>query len=618
MSARSEQRGQPTTTTNPPTRTTGSLDDQAHDMTHEDIDITPGARLAPRPAGQIADLPAHDVLAQLRDLVAADEAATVIIGIDGAFIDANTAGLTLFPSVGTAEHTDCRNALGHVLDQIPQRLLVDPEGGTWRGEIDLASDVGPSAIHATTVLVRHDASSASGGYLAVMCRDVSEQHDRASELLHLLEHDPTTGLLNRTAALVRTANALRRIDEDGGFVAVFMIDVDRLRDVNDALGHEIGDRLLASTAKRLSTAVRPNDTIARVGGDEFMVLCRNVPDSTVALELADRVRRALTGRLTIRQLELDVSVSVGVSITDDEIRAANPEAGAIQLISHADTAVHAAKEAGRARTALFTAQLRSKAKVRTELAAALSKALREGELTVEYQPIFSAVSERAEAAEALIRWNHPTRGRIEAGEFVPVAEETGVIVPIGDWVLQQACAAARTWIDNGVVGQRFAVHVNVSRLQLANTTFVNRVVDLLREYRLRPRQVVLEAREATLLGEAGEVIRTVRALRRVGVRVALDNFGTGSNALSLLTDIGADVLKLDGTLALPSGSSEADTRVVRALVLLAHALNMEVVAERVTGLEQLRRLRAAGCDLVQGHLVGKPCAPDQLIVHMSL
>ncbi len=602
----------------PRTRTTGSFDDQAHDMTHEATDASTAARLVARPASPEGVLAPHDVLTQLRDLVAADESATVIIGIDGVFIDANTAGLTLFPGVGTADRADCRTGLGHVLDQIPQRLLVDPEGGIWRGEIDLAPDVGPSAIHATTVLVRHDASSPSGGYVAVLCRDVSEERDRASGLLHLLEHDPTTGLLNRTAALERTANALRRIEDDGGSVAVFMIDVDRLRDVNDALGHEIGDRLLASTAKRLSTAVRPNDTIARVGGDEFMVLCRNVPDSAVAMELADRVRRALTGRLTIRQLELDVSVSVGVSITDDEIRAANPEAGAIQLISHADTAVHAAKEAGRARTALFTAQLRSKAKVRTELAAALSKALREGELTVEYQPIFSAVSERAEAAEALIRWNHPTRGRIEAAEFVPVAEETGVIVPIGDWVLQQACAAARNWIDNGVVGQRFAVHVNVSRPQLANTTFVNRVVDLLREYRLRPRQLVLEAREATLLGEADEVIRTVRALRRVGVRVALDNFGTGSNALSLLTDVGADVLKLDGSLALPSGSSEADTRVVRALVLLAHALNMEVVAERVTGLEQLRRLRAAGCDLVQGHLVGKPCAPDQLIVHMSL
>jgi EAL domain-containing protein (putative c-di-GMP-specific phosphodiesterase class I) len=309
---------------------------------------------------------------------------------------------------------------------------------------------------------------------------------------------------------------------------------------------------------------------------------------------------------------------VGVSISDNDLRSAPPDEGAIQMVSFADTAVHAAKAAGRAGTAMFTNQLRSNARVRTELAAALSKALREGELTVEYQPIFSAVSERAEAAEALVRWNHPTRGRVEAGEFIPVAEETGVIVPIGDWVLQQACAATRKWIDDGVVGQRFAVHVNVSRLQLSSSAFVNRVVDLLRDYRLRPRQIVLEAREATLLGDSGEVVRSVRALRRVGVRVALDNFGTGSNALSLLTDVGADVLKLDGGLALPSGASDADTRVVRALVLLAHALNMEVVAERVTGLEQLRRLRAAGCDLVQGHLLGKPCAPDALVVHTDL
>ena len=228
------------------------------------------------------------------------------------------------------------------------------------------------------------------------------------------------------------------------------------------------------------------------------------------------------------------------------------------------------------------------------------------------------MSERAEAAEALVRWNHPTKGRIEAADFIPVAEETGVIVPIGDWVLQQACEAARRWIDNSVVSQRFAVHVNVSRLQLSNSAFVNRVVELLREYRLRPRQIVLEAREATLLGDNADIVRSVRALRRVGVRVALDNFGTGSNALSLLTDVGADVLKLDGSLALPSGSSEADTRVVRALVLLAHALNMEVVAERVTGLEQLRRLRAAGCDLVQGNLVGKPCPPEAFAVHMDL
>ena len=586
-------------------------------MTHDDTATAPAGTAGvpsttpPAPAG---------ALDALRSVLAAGEFATAIVGLDGSIVEFNELADALFPPRQLpGERADGRDRLRHVLDQIPQQLLADPEGGVWRGEIDFAAAGAPTVLQSTTVLVRHDPALPTGGFLGVVCHDVTDERRRTDELVHLLEHDATTGLLNRHAALERTAAAIHAAAGGAGHVAILLIDVDRLRDVNDALGHDIGDRLLASTAKRLATAVRPDDVVARLGGDEFLVLCHDVPDATVAMELADRVRRSLTGRLTIRQVELDVSVSVGVGITDDAALALPAEQAAIQLVSHADTAAHAAKQAGRARTALFTSQLQHRARTRTELAAALSRALRNGELHVEYQPIFSAVSERAEAAEALVRWNHPTRGRVEAGEFIPVAEETGVIVPIGDWVLQQACAAARGWIDQGIVGQRFAVHVNVSRLQLSNASFVNRVVDLLREYRLRPRQIVLEAREATLLGgDAEEVVRSVRALRRVGVRVALDNFGTGSNALSLLTDIGADVLKLDGSLALPSGASEADTRVVRALVLLAHALNMEVVAERVTGLEQLRRLRAAGCDLVQGHLVGRPCAPDELIVHMDI
>ena len=557
---------------------------------------------------------------RLRHLVDAAGIATIFTTIRGDFLHANEAGAELFRSQAVpGGRLDGRESLRTVLDQIPQRLLTDPEGGVWHGDVDVSAHGTADSVQATTVLIHHDPTSPDGGFIAIMCQDVTDERLRQQSLLQLLEHDTVTGLLNRSAAIERLADALRRINEDGGEVAVLLVDIDRLRDVNDALGHEIGDRLLASTAKRLSTAIRPNDVVARLGGDQFVVICHAVPDSAVAMDLADRVRRALTGRLTIRQLELDVSVSVGVGITDATLRVLEPDVAAIRLITRADTAVHAAKQAGRARCARFTDQLQNAAKIRTELAAALSKALREGELHVEYQPIFSAVSEHAEGAEALVRWSHPVRGRIEASEFIPVAEETGVIVPIGDWVLQQACIATRTWIDNGIVGQRFAVHVNVSRLQLANTSFVNRVVDLLREHRLRPRQLVLEAREATLLGnDADAVIRSVRALRRVGVRIALDNFGTGSNALSLLTEIGADVLKLDGSLALPSGASEADTRVVRALVLLAHALNMEVVAERVTGVEQLRRLRAAGCDLVQGHLVGKPTAPGQLIAHMNL
>ena len=527
-----------------------------------------------------------------------------------------------------------------MLDQLPQQLVAGPEGGIWRGDMSIGAVLGRPQTHAVTVLVQHDPTHPQGGLIGILADDVTDDRERVADLAHRLEHDDTTGLINRATAIDRVAAALER--GSSGTTAVLMIDIDRLADVNDALGHEIGDRLLASTARRLTTAVRPSDLVARMGGDAFMVLCTELDDPPAAMEARDRVRRSLTGRLTIHQLELDVSVSVGVAIeptarpvlqvpgapdAPDDAGTAPGDASvprsardrALGLISQADTAVHSAKHGGRARTAQFTEQLGSQARVRTELSAALSKALREGQLTLEYQPIFSAVSELAEAAEALLRWNHPTRGRVEAGEFIPIAEETGVIVPIGDWVLRQACQTTRQWIEDGVVGSRFAVHVNVSRLQLANPAFVNRVVDLLREFHLRPRQVVLEVREASLVDDdADEVVRSVRALRRVGVRVAIDNFGTGSYALSLMTDIGADVLKLDGSLALPNGSSETDTRVVRALVLLAHALNMEVVAERVTGLEQLRRLRAAGCDLVQGHLVGSPTPPDEFVVQMEL
>ncbi|NNE11029.1 MAG: diguanylate cyclase, partial [Ilumatobacter sp.] len=434
-------------------------------MTNEQI-ASPADRVGP-PAGPPRD--------RLRELVDAAGIATVFTDIRGEVVDANEAGAELFrtnPLPGGG--FDPRESLATVLDQLPQQLLTDPEGGVWQGEIDLSSAGVPPSVQAAAVLVRHDPGTPEGGFIAIMCRDVTEERARANDLLQLLEHDALTGLLNRTAAVDRTTNAIRRIHEDGGDVAVLLIDVDRLRDVNDALGHDVGDRLLVSTSRRLATAVRPSDVVARLGGDEFVVICHAVPDSTVAMELADRVRRALTGRLTIRQLELDVSVSVGVGITDEALRSLEPDEAANRLIARADTAVHAAKQAGRARTAIYSDQLHNKALVRTELAAALSKALREGELHIEYQPIFSAVSEKAEAAEALVRWSHPVKGRIEASEFIPVAEDTGVIVPIGDWVIQQACIATRAWIDHGVVGPRFAVHVNVSRLQLANSSFVNR------------------------------------------------------------------------------------------------------------------------------------------------
>jgi len=554
-------------------------------------------------------------LVALRELLDASEAATLVIGLDGTMIDANDAGRLLFRPPDHS-HPGGRLPLNDVIDQIPASVLTGPDGGRWQGRINLATNEEPGATYEVTVVVRHDPTSPQQGFMAVLCRDITDQVTRTEHLQQQIRHDAATGLLTRPGAIAALAASLAAGRNE---LAVLMVDIDGMSDVNDSLGHRIGDRVILAAAQRLTNAVRPDDVVARVGGDEFVVVCHGLSSPAAADELANRVCQVLMGRLTVQQIDIDLSVSIGVATLDPgTAQAVDPRScreAAEQLLSDADAALHVAKRRGRSNTALASPGLREKARERTQLASDLARGFHEEELRVEYQPIFSAITEKAVAAEALLRWDHPTRGRLEAGHFVRLAEDTGTIGPIGDWVLEQAIVAAAGWMTDGIVDDRFSVHVNASRQQLSSPTFVTRVVDLLRQNSLRPRQLVIEAREATLLGHADDAVRTVRSLRRIGVRVALDNFGTGSDALSLITDMGADLLKLDGTLALPTGSSESDTRVVRSLVMLAHALDMEVVAERVTGVEQLRRLRAAGCDYVQGHLVGMPSPPDRFRAH---
>jgi diguanylate cyclase (GGDEF)-like protein len=426
-----------------------------------------------------------------------------------------------------------------------------------------------------------------------------------------------TGLANRRQVLSILRDSIKEQRGKPGHVAALFIDVDHLKYVNDALGHQVGDRLLVSAAARLAEAVRPDDHVARIGGDEFLVVCQDMPDAVMALDLSERIRRALSGRLRVKQLDIEFSVSIGIALSDAELLSRADIDAASTLISHADTAMYEAKKAGRSRCALFTAQMSSEARERTELAAALLQAINEKQLTLEYQPVFSAVSQSAVGAEALVRWQHPTHGSMDTATFISIAEESGSINRLGEFVLRQAVTDLRRWIDQQLIADDFSLHANVSELQLASSSFVHNVLALLREYKIRPQQLVLEARETALTASNIDVQRTVRALRRVGVRVAVDNFGTGANALSVLTDVGADILKLDGSLALPTGSTEADTRLVRALVLLAHALDMHVVAERVSDTDQLHRLRAAGCDFLQGNLLAPPTPSEQFAPNTS-
>jgi diguanylate cyclase (GGDEF)-like protein len=553
----------------------------------------------------------------VRELLDADRTAVVLMNLAGEVTGANETALELLgaPSFDDlAPGTPSAAMLRSLLDHAPRHLARGVGGGTWQGDIDHIDATGEQRTFRATVAVRQDHRLPGGGFIGLTAHNVTAARIAVANLRHRATHDPLTGLANRHQIMATLATALG--DQRGrlGHVAVIFVDFDRLKYVNDALGHEIGDRLLAAASQRLADTVRPLDRVARIGGDEFLVVSNAITGNDDAMELAERVRRALTGRLRLRQLELPFSVSVGVALSDGELLLADDQLAASTLISNADTAMYEAKTAGRGRCVLFTPEMRTATRERTELGAELAQAIAQRALTIEFQPLFSAVTQRAVGAEALARWNHPTRGRIDPYEFVAIAEEAGSIGQLGEFVLDRALVELRLWVEEGRVDDQFAVHVNVSQVQLASTSFVGNVIGLLRSHGLRPDQLVLEARETALLGQNTDVDRSVRALRRRGVRVAVDNFGTGANALSVLTDVGADVLKLDGTLGLPTGASDVDDRLVRAVVLLAHALDMRVVAERVATVEQLNRLRAAGCDYVQGNLLAPAAPPRELAI----
>jgi diguanylate cyclase (GGDEF)-like protein len=560
--------------------------------------------------------PADDVVqfAQ-RALLDADGTAIVIMGFDGVVKTANHSALRLLGAKTNDALTSGGPALAmlrSLLDHAPRQLVAGDTDGTWQGDIDHVDTFGESLVLRATVAARRDETQAGGGFIGLIAHDVTRSRDEAARLRHRATHDPLTGLANRRRILSSLSHSISAQRTRPGHVAAIFVDVDRLKYVNDALGHPVGDRLLISAARRLADSVRPEDRVARIGGDEFLVVCADVPDTATAVELAERIRQALTGRLRLRQLDLDFSVSIGVAVTDDEILSMADDAAAEALIGNADTAMYEAKGSGRTRCVLFTPEMRSAARERTALGTDLGQAITAKQLTVDFQPLFSTVDRRTVGAEALVRWKHHEYGEMDPATFVHIAEESGTIGRLGEFVLEQALVETRRWLEHDIVGEDFAVHVNVSMVQLASPSFVNQVLSMLRLHELAPERLVLEARETALLGRNSDIDRTVRAFRRAGVQVAIDNFGTGANALSLLTDVGADILKLDGSLALPSGTSDADTRIVRAVVLLAHSLGMRVVAERVSTTDQLRRLRSAGCDLVQGNLLGTPGAPSQL------
>ena len=290
---------------------------------------------------------------------------------------------------------------------------------------------------------------------------------------------------------------------------------------------------------------------------------------------------------------------------------------AVELLHHADIAMYQAKRRGRSRSEMYTEVMRAESRNRKALGDDLERAMALGQLRLAYQPIVSSHSNRIVGAEALLRWDHPERGTLMPSHFLGLAEESGAIVTIGDWVIKQSCADARAWLDAGLVDRTFGVHVNVASRQLAEGTFVERVLATVRQLDLNPNQLTLDFDEDTLNDRQPGTLRTMQALRRFGVQLALDSFGTGTSSLTALRSCEADVLKLDGTVARMLGTTGDDDPIVRSIIQLAHALDMQVVAEWVSSPDQLRRLRVLGCDMVQGHLLGEPVDADHFASRAS-
>jgi diguanylate cyclase (GGDEF)-like protein/PAS domain S-box-containing protein len=432
-----------------------------------------------------------------------------------------------------------------------------------------------------------------------------DRSESEEEVRHRALHDPLTGLPNRTLFADRLAQALAHARRDRTLVAVLFCDLDQFKLVNDSLGHEAGDELLAAVAPRLTRTLRAGDTVARFGGDEFGILVEDIETERDATRAAERVAAALAAPFLLRGRELFVSATIGIAIGDGE---EPPEA----LIRDSDLAMYRSKERGRGRYEIFDEVMRARAVQHLRTETDLRRALERAEFRVHYQPVVSLATGRITTLEALVRWEHPERGLVPPGEFIGLAEDSGVIVEIGQWVLESACRQVARWHRDSPDSRPIGISVNVSARQLADPTFPDLVRRALRETDLEPACLSLEVTESALIDEEDIAAGAFDRLEGLGVGLVLDDFGTGFSSLGYLRRLPFHTLKLDRSFISTLGSGAGDEAIVGGVASIAAALGMGVVAEGVETRAQLELVRSLGCQYAQGYLFAKPVPADDV------
>lgn len=446
-------------------------------------------------------------------------------------------------------------------------------------------------------------NDASVGGLVVNLRDVTERKEAEDQLAYQAFHDTLTGLANRALFMDRLQNALARAVRREEQSAVLFLDVDRFKIVNDSLGHDAGDRLLVAVAQRLSFCLREGDTAARLGGDEFTVLLEDLRDVSEAIRIAERIAGDLTRPFEIDGREVFVTVSIGITVS----RPGHHEH--LDLLREADIAMYQAKAQGKAGYAVFDTDMGAAALRRLELETDLRHAIDRGEFEVHYQPTIELETGRLASMEALVRWRHPDRGLVAPVEFIPLSEETGLIIALGRWVLNESCRQAVVWRDR--YGERApSVSVNLSARQVQHPEIVEEVKDALARSGLAPSALTLEITETFVVEDAESNRVTIQRLKELGVRLAIDDFGSGYSSLGYLKRLPVDILKIDRAFVQTLGRDPEDTAIVEAVTKLAHTLNMLVTAEGVESVDQVVQVRNLGVDLGQGYFFARPLTAD--------
>jgi len=450
----------------------------------------------------------------------------------------------------------------------------------------------------------YDEAGNTTGFLATFT-DITEQRKVESQLRELAEYDPLTGLLNRTFFNSHLQSAFDRSGRSGNVILLFL-DLDGFKEINDTLGHDVGDELLKKVAIRIKRSVREEDTVARIGGDEFTVILSALKDDIDASKVAQKIVEAVRPPFNVCGNEIFITISIGIAVGDTQ------NSDGKLLTKQADTALYRAKNLGRNTFQFFTPELDAKAKDKLFISNSLHRALDANEFELYYQPQVDVKGDMIVGFEALLRWHHPTSGELEPDRFIPLLEETGLINPVGRWIFNTASNQMKLWLDDGLVSPESTMSVNLSVHQMRDNEFPLFVASAIKSLDLAAKHLIIEITETSLMADNPRILTFLQALQQLGIKISMDDFGTGYSSLSYLKKFPIDHLKIDRSFIADILDDPSDASIVQAIIAMARSLGLTIIAEGVDAQDKLKILRNLGCDIYQGYFYSKPLPAKEI------